>query len=147
VQDPTSPHFATAVISTIDARALKASGEQLRKELNSVYKELYSHSQEVPNPPDSRDTSGTVIRFLPIGISLNDAESILRFAGFRIYPLDLREWDGSRSPMLARAVIYPFEKHFFYTYHSSIKVELSQDDIDNRDKVGRVRAEVVMPSL
>jgi hypothetical protein len=147
VQDPTGSHVATAVISTIDARALKASGEQLRKELKTVYKELYSHSQEIPNHPDSRDISGTVIRFLPVGISLNDAESILRFAGFSIYPLDLREWDGSHSPILARAVIYPFGKHFFYTYYSSIKVELSQDDIDNRDKVGRVRAEVVMPSL
>jgi len=30
----------------------------------------------------------------------------------------------------------------FYTYYSSIKVELSQGDIDT---VGRIRAEVVMP--
>src|ERR1700674_4722278 len=82
VQDPTGSHVATAVISMIDARALKASGEQLRKELNMVYKELYSHSREIPNRPDSRDISETVIKFLPVGISLNDAESILRFAGF-----------------------------------------------------------------
>jgi len=42
-------------------------------------------------------------------------------------------------------VKYPFERHLFYTYYSSIKVELSQGDIDTRDRVGRIRAEVVMP--
>jgi hypothetical protein len=147
VQNPTGSDLATAATSTIDARALKARGEQLRRELNTVYKELHSHSREIPNDPNSRDITETVIGFLPIGISLNDAESILRFAGFSIHPMDLREWDGSRSPILARAAIYPFERHFFYTYYSSIKVELFQDAIDQHDRVGRVRAEVVMPSL
>jgi hypothetical protein len=56
-QDPTDSHVATTVISTIGARELKASGERLRQELNMVYKELYSHSQEIPNYPDSRDIS------------------------------------------------------------------------------------------
>lgn len=146
-QDPTVSHVATAVTSVIDVRALKTRGEQLRRELNAVYKELYSHSREIPSDPNSRDITETVIRFLPIGILLNDAESILRFAGFSIHPMDLREWGGSRSPILARAAIYPFERHLFYTFYSSIRVDLYQDAIDQRDRVGRVRAEVVMPSL
>jgi hypothetical protein len=146
VQGPTGSDIATAVTSTIDASTLKVRGEQLRRELNTVYKELHSHSREIPNDPNSRDITETVTRFLPIGISLNDAESILRFAGFSIHPMDLREWDGSRSPILARAAIYPFERHFVYTYYSSIKVDLYQDAIDRRDRVGRVRAEVTMPS-
>jgi len=145
VRDPTGSPVVTAVSSNTGAHALKATGWRLRKALNTVYKDLHSHSQEIPNRPDSRDISVTVVRFLPVGISLNDAESILRFAGFSIYPLDLRDGDGNRSPILARAVIYPFERHLFYTYYSSIKVELSQGDIDNRDRVGRIRAEVVMP--
>jgi hypothetical protein len=145
-QEPTGSHIATTVTSTIDAGALKTRGERLRRELNIVYKELHSHSREIPNDPNSRDITETVIKFLPIGISVNEAESILRFAGFSINLMDLREWDGSRSPILARAAIYPFERHFLYTYYSSIKVELYQDDIDQRDRVGRVSAEVVMPS-
>jgi hypothetical protein len=147
VQNSTGADVAATGTSTIDARALKTSGEQLRRELTTVYKALDSHSREIPNHPDSRDITETVIKFLPIGISLNDAESILRFAGFSIHPVDLREWDGSRSPMLARAAIYPFERHFLYTYYSSIDVELYQDTIDRRDRVGRVRAKAVMPSL
>jgi hypothetical protein len=146
-QNSTGSGVDGAGINTIHARALKISGEQLRRELSTVYKKLNSHSREIPDYPDSRDITETLIRFLPVGISLNDAESILRFAGFTIHPVDLREPDGSRSPILARAAVYPFEKHFLYTYYSSIDVELYQDTVDQRDRVGRVRAKVVMPSL
>jgi hypothetical protein len=147
VQNSTGSGVAAAGTGARDALVLRRSGEQLRRQLTTVYKELDSHSREIPNHPDSRDITETVIEFLPVGISLNDAESILRFAGFSIHPVDLREWDGSRSPILARASIYPFERHFLYTYYSSIDVELYQDIVDQRDRVGRLRAKVVTPSL
>ena len=147
VQNSTGSGAATTEGSTLDAHALKTSGEHLRRELSIVYKHLNSHSSEVPNQPDSRDITETVIKFVPAGISLHDAESILQFAGFTIHSVDLREVDGSRSPLIAKAAIYPYERHFLYTYYSSIDVELYQDTVDQRDSVSRVRAKVVMPSL
>ena len=147
VQESNGSDVAETGTGAMDARALKTSGKQLRKQLTSVYKGLNSHSREIPNQPDSRDITETVIKFLPVGIALNDAESILRFAGFTIHPMDLRERGGSRSPILARAAIYPYERHFLYTYYSSIDVDLYQDIVDQRDRVGRVSAKVVMPSL
>jgi hypothetical protein len=78
VQKPAGSDVATAATSTMDARALKTRGEQLRRELTTVYKQLNSHSREI--------------------------------------------------------------------YYSSIQVELYQDAIDQRDRVARVRSQVVMPS-
>jgi hypothetical protein len=141
VQVPTSSQVSADVASTRNASTLRSRGEQLRKELNFVYKHLHEHSREIPNHAETRNISETVIKFLPIGISVNDAESILRFAGFKIQ--DLPE-DGS-SPTLAIAIIYPFEKHFLYTYYSSIKIVLSQGAMDRRDTVGSVFATVMMP--
>ena len=143
VQDPTVSQVSPDLTGSRGVNTLKRSGEQLRKELNFVYKHLNEHSSEIPNHPETRNITETVIRFLPIGISLNDAEAILRFAGFKIRHLP----EGSSSPTLASAVIYPFEKHLLYTYYSSIKIVLSQDAIDRRDTVGGIFATVTMPEI
>jgi hypothetical protein len=141
LQDPTSSQVSPDVAGTRNVSTLKSRGEQLRKDLNFVYKHLHEHSREIPSHPERRNISETVIRFLPIGISLDDAESILRFAGFKLQGLP----ESGASPTLAIAVIYPFEKHFLYTYYSSIKVVLSQDAMDRRGTVGSVFATVTMP--
>jgi hypothetical protein len=142
VQDATGSEVSPDAPSTSNASTLKSRGEQLRQELNFVYKHLHEHSREVPNHPERRDIADTVTRFLPIGISLNDAESILRFAGFKMQGLP----EGGSSPTLAIAIIYPFEKHFLYTYYSRIKVVLLQEAMDRRDTVGSVFAIVTMPA-
>jgi hypothetical protein len=79
----TQTNTATAT-NTTNATDLKARGQQLRAEIDALYHGRKPHKEVHYNDPNGLDISDTVIKYLPIGISFDDAESILRFAGFKV---------------------------------------------------------------
>src|ERR1700683_499414 len=68
--------------ATLSANALKHRGEDLRRDLVAQYKDLRAAGAiQRKNAPD---VTTTVLKYIPIGISFNDAETILRAAGSKM---------------------------------------------------------------
>src|ERR1039457_1403075 len=65
----------------IASKELKLRGKQLREEIDSTYQRLFDAGalKAAENP-----ITDVVIKYIPIGISFNDAKEILRVAGFEV---------------------------------------------------------------
>jgi hypothetical protein len=69
----------------ITSRELEQRGQQLRAEIESIYKNLKA-SGSLVSAVHGNKIDDVVLKYVPTGISFDEAENILRFAGFKVYP-------------------------------------------------------------
>jgi|SRR5437867_1725526 len=74
---------------------LDRRGKQLRAEIESAYKELKS-ANKLRGGIKGNDIDEIVLKYVPIGTSFDDAENILRHAGFKVYPRPAADAGGNR---------------------------------------------------
>ena len=74
---------------------LEQRGKQLRAEIELVYKELKT-TKKLRTGIKGNDIGEIVRKYVPIGTSFDDAENILRFAGFKVYPRPAANAAGNR---------------------------------------------------
>lgn len=74
-------------VETVHTRVahLNEQGMQLRAEIETAYRRLKSAKQLVPGHRGN-DIGDIIRKFMPVGTSFDDAESILRSAGFTVGP-------------------------------------------------------------
>jgi hypothetical protein len=65
---------------------LEMRGKQLRSEIDERYKKLCAAKAIKPMGQGRNDIDDIVTKYVPIGISFNEAEIILRSAGFKVGP-------------------------------------------------------------
>jgi len=93
---------------------LDRRGKQLRAEIELVYKELKSATKLVVGYRGN-DIREIVLKYVPIGTSFDDAETILRFAGFTVYPRPEANATGDRPDKYdVSAFIDSFDHGFAY---------------------------------
>jgi hypothetical protein len=66
------------------AQAVKQRGKQLRAELDRAYRQLRASNSLARIRKGSNDVTAIVVKYIPPGISFDDAEAILRAAGCKI---------------------------------------------------------------
>jgi hypothetical protein len=65
--------------------ALRVRGKEFRAGIESAYKELQRKGN--PLPEGKSDITQLTLKYIPVGTSFQNAGSILKFAGFDIFPL------------------------------------------------------------
>src|SRR5437763_13898291 len=70
-------------------------GKQLRAEIEAVYKQLKS-AKKLRTGIKGNDITELVLKYVPIGTFFDDAENILRFAGFTVHPRPEANAAGNR---------------------------------------------------
>src|SRR5271169_1897778 len=83
---PTKSDAETAAPRTeqMTADALKQRGERLRAEIDATYKQLRASNSIKIYIRGGNDATAIALRYIPIGISFDDAEAILRSAGYTV---------------------------------------------------------------
>lgn len=70
----------------LEARDLQARGKELRKAIDDVYKKL-SEANAIKTMGNGRNLiTDVVVKYIPIGSSFDEAETVLRVAGFNVGP-------------------------------------------------------------
>jgi hypothetical protein len=84
-----SSYFAlreeTALASAPVSSNLEVRGKQLRAAIDQTYRKM-SEAHELVGPTGHNDISFVIIQYIPLGTSFDDAERILKAAGFKIEP-------------------------------------------------------------
>jgi hypothetical protein len=70
----------------ISADALSQRGMQLRAEIDATYKQLRASKTLANAVNEANDVTAIVLKYIPPGISFDDAEAILRASGCTIGP-------------------------------------------------------------
>jgi len=110
VNEPAKEAMPLTPISTnLDVR-----GRQLRVALDQKYKKMSAaHALKMQPKEDENDMTTVVLKYIPLGTSFDDAEQILRSAGFEVLPRpDLnpirytdKKMDAMRFDVIARIVL------------------------------------------
>ncbi len=83
-QTPGPPNKSVSLISD---EKLKQQGNLLRTAIDQEYKKVYDVSTvKMGSKEVGNDLTAVVMQYIPLGISFDDAEQILRNAGFKIRP-------------------------------------------------------------
>lgn len=142
-ENPTSPST-----NTTKATDWKVRGHQLRADIDALYFGRKPHKEVHYNDPNGLDISDTVIKYCPIGISFDDAESILRSAGFTVSRKAAVAEGNTKSAARIEGYIEPYEHFlFFWSYHSSVKVSLISKSTGDFDEVGEVTGRIFWLAL
>jgi len=132
--------------SVAATESLEQRGKQLRVELDQAYKKMVDAKTLSPDPRVSNDVTDVVVRFIPVGTSFDDAENILRSAGFKDRPRPSANSTGTRPDRYdVVASIVPFVQRFLSK--ASIYVYLRPAAPDDYGKVSKVGAEFVLSYL
>ncbi len=86
-----SPHFSAAENLMSDnvkiSNNLEERGKQLRAAIDQTYKKMSeAHAIKAMPHSDENDLTSVVVQYIPLGTSFDDAEKILRSAGFKVGP-------------------------------------------------------------
>jgi hypothetical protein len=87
--------------SPVDSDTFSQQGKQLRAELERVYRSPKEAGQSVGR---GIDVSSTIAKYIPIGTSFDDAERILKAAGFTMAPRPPRPIDRDPAPEWEKAL-------------------------------------------
>ena len=77
---------ACATSSAEPPSILELQGKQLRADIDKVYQELKSKKQLKDVSLGGNNITDVIQRYLPAEMSFDDAEAILRSAGFEVWP-------------------------------------------------------------
>jgi hypothetical protein len=142
-ENPTSP-----INKTTNATDWKMLGHQLSADIDALYYGRTPHKEAHYNDPNGLDISDTVIKYCPIGITFDNAESILLSAGFAVSKRTAVEEGNTKAPARMEGYIEPYQ-HFliFLSYHSSVKVTLLPKEAGDFREVGAVSGRIFWPAL
>jgi hypothetical protein len=130
---------AHATDHRLNAEALEERGKQLLTEIEQRYRKL-SSAPRLTGSGD--DISDIVIKYIPIGTSFDDAEDVLRAAGFHIDdPRVTPRPDNWLYPYDVVASIVPFHQYFFS--RTNLYVNLSPKNPGDYHTVNSVSAGLV----
>jgi hypothetical protein len=132
----THTHAGT-VVSKDHSAQLNERARGLRAAIDSLYKS-HAAAPAVANAPAGLNISSTVQKYIPQGTSLQDAEDILRLAGFRL---------SKSGPSQVQAQIQPYERGFLWTYSSSVNVLLRTVSRGGDQTVNEVFGNILKPAL
>ena len=137
---------AAAAANTQNTTDLKTSGQQLRAEIDALYRRPPKEVRY--NDPNGLDITDTLIKYLPIGISFDAAESILRFAGFKVSRVAAHQEGNTKASATVEAHIVPYGRFlYFWSYYSSVNVTLVPKRPDDYTEVGAVSGNIFWPAL
>lgn len=68
----------------VEQKELERSGQMLRADLEQCYRKLRNEKKLHPN--GSSDVTALIEKYIPLGTSFDNAEAMLRFAGFSVDP-------------------------------------------------------------
>lgn len=74
----------TSANVSLSAEALQQRGHDLRRDIIAAYKRLRAAGMLQGAHRNNPDLTPMLLKYIPLGLSLNDAEAILRAAGFRV---------------------------------------------------------------
>lgn len=122
---------------------LKQRGKQLRLVIDQTYKKL-SDTKELR--VGANDITVVVVKYIPVGTSFNDAEQILRSAGFTVTPRPSGSVIGNRPDRYdVVGEIVPFVQKFLSRI--SIYISLSPKTPRDYGKVNKISASIVLSTL
>src|SRR2546426_8955768 len=124
---------------------LEQRGKQLRTEIELVYKQLKS-GKKLQVGIKGNDIGEIVKKYVPIGTSFDDAENILRFAGFTVHPRPAADAAGNRpDKYLVYATIDSLDKGFIWKVE--VIVSLSPKAPGDYSDVSKISASLFYTSL
>jgi hypothetical protein len=135
--------FAAAMASTHEASVAKTVGRKLRDALDQAYKK----PRITAGNPGQFDVTALVQEYLPVGTPIDQAIAILQSARFQIRREPRSDDTSQPQPQLVVAAIEPFERHIFWTYYSSLRVQLTPVQEAGVEVVGSVLARFKYPML
>ena len=121
----------------------KTLGRQLRHALDQAYKK----PPVMTGNPARFDVTALVQEYLPVGTQIDEAIAILQSAGFQVRREPRGEATSPEQPPLVVAAIEPFERHLFWNYYSSLRVQLTPVRESGVEVVGSVIATFKYPAL
>jgi hypothetical protein len=127
------------------ASDLEQRGKQLRMAIDKKYKEL--HDANAISMRHVNDITPLVLQYVPIGTSFDDADKILRAAGFGVAPHPvlhpvLKFPDGAEYDVLGRINPYtnPYIESGLIPTGTSLDIDLTPPSPTDYSKVSRVSA-------
>lgn len=130
----------------VTSESLEQRGKQLRAALELAYKKKVDAKTLSADPRVGNDVTDVVVRYIPIGTSFDDAESILRSAGFRVDPRPNVKVEGNRSGRYdVVGAIVPFVQKFLSSVN--LYVHLSPAMPGDYSKVSKVLAGFTVRSI
>lgn len=108
--------------SQTNSMSLEAQGKRLRADIDKVYQELKSKKQLKDVSLGGNDITDVIQRYLPAGMSFDDAEAILRSAGFTV---DHRPRPKHNHPQwyYVTANIKPYDSGFLWSVSVWVALE------------------------
>jgi hypothetical protein len=95
-------------------------GKELRSSLERAYARLRDTKTLRPGPLGN-DVADVVAEFIPVGTAFSDAESVLRFAGFTVYPRPSANPPGNRPDRYAvEAIMDTLNRSFAYNVRAIV---------------------------
>ena len=129
--------------STHEASVATTVGRKLRHALDEAYKKPRIGAGN----PGQFDVTALVQEYLPVGTPIAEAIAILQAASFDIRR-EARNDDPSQPQQnLVVASIEPFERHLFWTYYSSLRIQLTPVQEAGVEVVGSLDARFKYPML
>jgi hypothetical protein len=115
--------------SPLGVDTFSQQGHQLRAELERIYRSPKEAGQSLGR---GIDVSSTVAQYIPIGTSFDDAERILKAAGFTMAPRPPRPIDRDPAPDWQKALRFALAggldlDHTFLASRTSVSVVLAPD--------------------
>lgn len=124
--------------SVVTTESLEQRGKQLRVALERAYKEMVDAGTLSTDSRVSNNVTDVVIRYIPVGMSFDDAESILRSAGFRVSRPSANPPGTRRDRHDVVGAIAPFAQKFLGG--ANLYVHLSPASPGDYSKVNKVSA-------
>jgi hypothetical protein len=123
-------------ISDLDMR-----GKQLRFELHQLYSSM-ARNKTLRVTPFSNDIKNFVVRHIPAGISFDDAERILRSAGF-----DVLERPGIDDPEASHGVFAALLLHRRLLSRCDVMISMRPNSLGDYSTVKEIQASLVVTHL
>ncbi|MBF0560734.1 MAG: hypothetical protein HQL37_01710 [Alphaproteobacteria bacterium] len=128
--------------NTIESNGLAPIGKQLRADIDNEYKRLVE-THSLKGGLESNDLTEIVTRYIPVGSTFDDAENILRNAGFMVEPRS-----GTKSISFGESVYGVYAKidqyvHIFMS-KTSIYVFLLSKSPGDYSTVSKIEASLTI---
>ncbi|KAF0190860.1 MAG: hypothetical protein FD165_2321 [Gammaproteobacteria bacterium] len=131
-------------INMMTSDLLEQRGKQLRAAIEQTYKKL--SDAKALKPMGASDITEVVVQYIPVGTSFDDAESILRNAGFKVDPRPSANPTGSRPDRYdVVGSIVPFVQLFLSRVN--VYISLSPMTPGDYSKVSKVSAGMTLSTL
>jgi hypothetical protein len=130
--------------SVMVTESLEQRGKQLRVALEQAYQKMVDEKTLSARPMAGNEVTDVVVRYIPIGTTFDDAESILRSAGFSVDSRPSASTDINLHGDVVGAII-PFAQKFISSVN--LYVRLSPAVLGDFSKVSKVYAGFIVITI